>query len=71
MIWQIPDTQHELLWDHGMCADTSRGAAVRELINRALKGALAPAQQQVSQRFLSRLCFCLSFILPRLSESTE
>lgn len=47
MIWQIPDTQHELLWDYGMCADTSRGAAIRELINRALKGALAPAQQKV------------------------
>ena len=47
MIWLIPDTQHELLWDYGMCADTSRGAAIRELINRALKGALAPAQQKV------------------------
>ncbi|KAG0598835.1 hypothetical protein M758_12G104200 [Ceratodon purpureus] len=46
MIWQIPDTQHELLWDYGMCADTSRGASIRELINRALKGALAPAQQK-------------------------
>uniref|UniRef100_A0A7I4C860 CCR4-NOT transcription complex subunit 11 n=1 Tax=Physcomitrium patens TaxID=3218 RepID=A0A7I4C860_PHYPA len=44
MIWQVPDTQHELLWDYGMCADTSRGAAIREQINRALKGALAPAQ---------------------------
>ena len=42
MIWQIPDIQHELLWDYGMCADTSHGAAIRELINRALKGALAP-----------------------------
>jgi len=47
MIWLIPESQHELLWDYGMCADTSRGAAIRELINRALKGALAPAQQKV------------------------
>ena len=30
-----------------MCADTRRGTAIRELINRALKGALAPAQQKV------------------------
>lgn len=47
MIWQIPDTQHELLWDYGMCADTSQGAVVRELISRACKGALAPAQHEV------------------------
>jgi hypothetical protein len=46
MNWMIPDTQHELLWDHGMCADTSRGSAVRELMTRAVKGALAPAQQK-------------------------
>lgn len=30
-----------------MCVDTSRGAAVRDLIAKALKGALAPAQQEV------------------------
>lgn len=47
MIWQIPDTQHEFLWDFGMCADTSQGAVVRELISRACKGALAPAQHEV------------------------
>jgi hypothetical protein len=46
MIWQIPDTQHEYLWDFGMCADTSQGAVVRELISRACKGALAPAQHE-------------------------
>ncbi|CAK9200840.1 unnamed protein product [Sphagnum troendelagicum] len=32
LIWLIPDTQHELLWNYSMCADTSRGTAVRELI---------------------------------------
>ncbi|CAM6083520.1 unnamed protein product [Calypogeia fissa] len=46
MIWLNPENSHDLLWDHCMCADTSRGAAVRELIARALKGALAPTQQQ-------------------------
>jgi len=30
-----------------MCADTSRGAAVRGLIAKALKGPLAPSQQEV------------------------
>ncbi|XP_039802460.1 CCR4-NOT transcription complex subunit 11-like isoform X4 [Panicum virgatum] len=29
-----------------MCADTSRGAAIRDLIARAVKGPLAPAQQE-------------------------
>jgi len=55
MIWLSPDTQHELLWDYGMCADTSRGAAIRELINRACKGALAPAPQKVPSLSLSIL----------------
>ncbi|OAY34164.1 CCR4-NOT transcription complex subunit 11 isoform X1 [Manihot esculenta] len=46
LVWINPDNNHELLWDHGMCADTSRGAAVRDLITKALKGPLAPAQQE-------------------------
>ncbi|XP_010674320.2 uncharacterized protein LOC104890508 isoform X1 [Beta vulgaris subsp. vulgaris] len=46
LVWLNPDNNHELLWDYGMCADTSRGAAVRDLIAKALKGPLAPAQQQ-------------------------
>eukprot|EP00249_Psilotum_nudum_P008013 c20983_g2_i1 orf=120-1715(+) len=46
IVWLTPDNNHELLWDYGMCADKSKGAAVRELIAKALKGALLPAQQQ-------------------------
>uniref|UniRef100_A0A0D6R6K0 CCR4-NOT transcription complex subunit 11 n=1 Tax=Araucaria cunninghamii TaxID=56994 RepID=A0A0D6R6K0_ARACU len=46
LVWLTPENDHELLWDFSMCADTSRGAAVRDLIIRALKGALPPAQQQ-------------------------
>ncbi|GMI68570.1 hypothetical protein like AT5G18420 [Hibiscus trionum] len=46
LVWLNPDNNHELQWDHGMCADTSRGAAVRDLIAKALKGALAPNQQE-------------------------
>ncbi|CDP15717.1 unnamed protein product [Coffea canephora] len=46
LVWLNPDNTHELMWDHGMCADTSRGAAVRDLIAKALKGPLAPAQQE-------------------------
>ena len=38
---------HELLWDYGMCADTSRAVAVRDLISKALKGPLVPVQQEV------------------------
>ncbi|XP_020588006.1 CCR4-NOT transcription complex subunit 11 isoform X2 [Phalaenopsis equestris] len=46
LAWLNPDSNHELLWDYGMCADTSRGAAVRDLIAKALKGPLAPGQQE-------------------------
>ncbi|KAK9012671.1 hypothetical protein V6N11_040710 [Hibiscus sabdariffa] len=46
LVWLNPDNSHELQWDQGMCADTSRGAAVRDLIAKALKGALAPNQQE-------------------------
>ncbi|XP_074320971.1 uncharacterized protein LOC141657589 isoform X1 [Silene latifolia] len=46
LVWLNPDNNHELLWDYGMCADTSRGAAVRDLIAKALKGPLAPSQQE-------------------------
>lgn len=59
-MWLNPDNNHELQWDYGMCADTSRGAAVRDLIAKALKGPLAPAQQEVHTLF--SLCiynFCL------------
>ncbi|XP_039802459.1 CCR4-NOT transcription complex subunit 11-like isoform X3 [Panicum virgatum] len=38
-----------------MCADTSRGAAIRDLIARAVKGPLAPAQQEVH-------CYILIFL---------
>ncbi|KAL6570260.1 hypothetical protein OROMI_014774 [Orobanche minor] len=46
LLWLNPDMNHEVLWDDGMCADTSRGAAVRDLIARALKGPLVPLQQE-------------------------
>ncbi|XVF58908.1 hypothetical protein PTKIN_Ptkin07bG0103700 [Pterospermum kingtungense] len=46
LVWLNPDNNHELQWDQGMCADTSRGAAVRDLIAKALKGPLAPNQQE-------------------------
>ncbi|KAM7256639.1 hypothetical protein ACFE04_012380 [Oxalis oulophora] len=46
LVWLNPDDNHELLWDHSMCADTSRSAAVRDLISKALKGPLVPTQQE-------------------------
>ncbi|XP_072950605.1 uncharacterized protein [Typha angustifolia] len=46
LVWLNPDNNHEPLWDYSMCADTSRGAAVRDLIARALRGPLLPAQQE-------------------------
>ncbi|VAI02902.1 unnamed protein product [Triticum turgidum subsp. durum] len=44
--WLNLDNNHELLWDSSMCADTSRGASIRDLVGRACKGPLAPAQQE-------------------------
>ncbi|KAM2698258.1 hypothetical protein EV1_037288 [Malus domestica] len=46
LVWLNPVDNHELLWDDGMCFDTSRGAAVRDLIAKALKGPIAAAQQE-------------------------
>ncbi|CAO2827408.1 unnamed protein product [Amaranthus hypochondriacus] len=46
LVWLNPDNNHELLWDYGMCADTSRGAAVRDLIEKALKDSLTLEQQE-------------------------
>eukprot|EP00850_Spirogloea_muscicola_P016335 SM000131S26765 [mRNA] locus=s131:308753:312231:- [translate_table: standard] len=48
MVWLIPpeDKSAELVWDMGMCVDTARVAAVRDLMARALRGPLAPSQQQ-------------------------
>ncbi|GAA0165104.1 hypothetical protein LIER_20591 [Lithospermum erythrorhizon] len=46
LVWLNPDSNNELQWDQGMCADTSKGAAIRDLITKALKGPLVPAQQE-------------------------
>ncbi|XP_031401679.1 CCR4-NOT transcription complex subunit 11 isoform X2 [Punica granatum] len=46
LVWLVPGNNHELLWDSGMCADTSRGAAIRDLIAKATKSPLVPAQQE-------------------------
>jgi hypothetical protein len=47
LVYSNENRDRELMWDHGMCIDTSRGAVVRDLIAKALKGALAPRQQEV------------------------
>ncbi|KAL3617699.1 hypothetical protein CASFOL_038020 [Castilleja foliolosa] len=46
LLWLNPEINHELLWDYGMCADTSRGAAVKDLIGKALRAPLSPLQQE-------------------------
>ena len=58
LVWLNPGDNHELSWDYGMCVDTSRGTAVRDLIAKALKGPLVPAQQEVPFYF-----FCYSICL--------
>ncbi|WVZ53311.1 hypothetical protein U9M48_004276 [Paspalum notatum var. saurae] len=42
--WLNLDNNHELLWDSSMCAETSRGTEIRDLVEKACKGPLAPAQ---------------------------
>mmetsp|Transcript_59843 Transcript_59843/g.81852 ORF Transcript_59843/g.81852 Transcript_59843/m.81852 type:complete len:437 (-) Transcript_59843:517-1827(-) len=46
MIWMNPDYCPQLLWEGGLCQDNSKGAQVRELMSKAFKGPLIPAQQQ-------------------------
>ncbi|CAH1435718.1 unnamed protein product [Lactuca virosa] len=41
-----PDVTHEPLWDTAMCADTIRGAAVRNLISKYVKGSFALSQEE-------------------------
>jgi hypothetical protein len=50
--WLNLENNHDLLWDGSMCADTNRGAVVRDLVGKACKGALAPAQQEVLSLYL-------------------
>lgn len=52
-MWIIPDNNHELIWDDGMCADTSGEAEVRNLIAKATKAALIPAQVEVLRTLLA------------------
>ncbi|KAF3787586.1 CCR4-NOT transcription complex subunit 11 [Nymphaea thermarum] len=46
LAWLNPENNHELLWDKDMCADTSQGLLVRDLMAKALKGALSPTQHE-------------------------
>ncbi|CAH8381492.1 unnamed protein product [Eruca vesicaria subsp. sativa] len=46
LLWIDPDNKHELVWDDKMCADTSRGAAVRDLLVKGLKVTLSPTEQE-------------------------
>jgi hypothetical protein len=45
-MWLNPVGTHAAQWDYTMCGDNSRGAQVRELMSKAFKGPLVPAQQQ-------------------------
>ncbi|XP_010420597.1 PREDICTED: CCR4-NOT transcription complex subunit 11 isoform X3 [Camelina sativa] len=46
LLWIDPDNKHELVWDDKMCADTSRGATVRDLLVKGLKMTLSPSEQE-------------------------
>ncbi|XP_023532661.1 CCR4-NOT transcription complex subunit 11-like [Cucurbita pepo subsp. pepo] len=46
LVWLNVDDDHELSWDHEICVDSSRGAAARDLIAKAVKGPLIPAEHE-------------------------
>jgi len=46
VIWLNPTYAPALVWDMSLGEDTSRGAEVRELMNKAFRGPLVPSQQQ-------------------------
>ncbi len=46
LLWLSPDLHTGLVWDSSMGEDVSRMVAVRELLNKAMRGPLLPAQQQ-------------------------
>ena len=48
IIWLSPHADHsfDVLWDHSMCAENSKGVEVRELMFKAFRGPLVPGQQQ-------------------------
>jgi hypothetical protein len=46
LLWIDPDNKHELVWDDKMCADTSSGATVRDLLVKGLKVTLSPTEQE-------------------------
>ncbi|EOA20663.1 hypothetical protein CARUB_v10000977mg [Capsella rubella] len=46
LLWIDPDNKHELVWDDKMCADTSRGATLRDLLVKGLKVTLSPTEQE-------------------------
>jgi len=48
LLWlSVPHILCEPMWDYTMCADTSLGSEVRELIAKAVKAPLPSSQQQV------------------------
>jgi len=46
MIWLDPELHHTVLWDHMMCAETSRISEIRDLMIKAFKSNLSTTQQQ-------------------------
>lgn len=47
LAWAAPELHNHLVWDSSVGEDGSRGDAVREILSKALRGPLLPAQQQV------------------------
>ena len=52
VMWLNPSGTHAVQWDYTMCGDSSKGTQVRELMAKAFKGPLVPAQVRASTRRL-------------------
>ena len=52
IMWINPDNTPGTVWDDTMCSESNKGAEVRELMNKAFKGALSQAEKDTVKQEL-------------------
>ncbi|KAJ8905035.1 hypothetical protein NDN08_001547 [Rhodosorus marinus] len=72
--WMDPEAYHEVIWDTTMSLEPDRGAELRELISKALRSPLQPAQQrqvEVQLRSDPGLVHCCGLTPKKLPDLVE